>query len=148
MYSHLTLKSVPELTELPWLQRNRVYRRCLRQRAPWSWWTCYILFICFVVAVASFTAGRSSLPRWSHPLIVTGVLGLAIVVSELLMKFFFLRNRADAFRAYIISRCIHCNHNLRNTLDAGETACPRCGQSLTHAQQQRAAQHSPTGATA
>ena len=69
-------------------------------------------------------------------------------IGKLLMKFFFLRNRADAFRAYIISRCIHCNHNLRNTLDAGETACPRCGQSLTHAQQQRAAQHSPTGATA
>lgn len=140
MLRHLNLKSVPELSGLSWLDRNRAFRRCLRQRGPWSWWTYYIIFVCIVVAIASFTAGRSSLPRWSHPMIVFAVMVLAIIVCELAMKFFFLRNHPHTLRVYLRARCLHCGHNLRTTFAAGQATCPECGRTISPIQQKLAAE--------
>lgn len=133
MSPHLSLKSVPELARLPWLKRNLAYRRCLRQRAPWSWWTYYMIVVMLVVAVVSFTLTRSSLPRWSHPMISTVALVLAIVICETAMKYFFLRNRGEILRGFLLARCLYCGQNLRH-LDPAQTTCPKCHNELTEEQ--------------
>ncbi|MAE63014.1 MAG: hypothetical protein CMJ18_01975 [Phycisphaeraceae bacterium] len=127
MRLYWSTRSIPELADLPWIDRNRVWWRCFRRsRGLWLLWSTWVV-VCFAAGLGGYlliwmyAKNRIGLPLFVGTTILSTAVGGALLGHLSISK---MRPHLDHERH---GYCHRCGYDLRGHDHA---SCPECGVEL------------------